>query len=291
MTVGAHESKKSRALNGKEKAGKHRSCEHSQCPPWHQRPRSSEQHRRACPVQPDRKTPESSEIKHRPQAEHRSSPTVCALQSTPPPTLRNALTAVRRPPRDVFPLITSQNPSLLSPITNLSLDASVCRVSPGLVWMGQSVVTAQMGSEGGGRKGAGFILLVLGGLVWILVASSNVPLPLLQGWVMFVSVTAFFFSLLFLGLFLSGMVTQINANWNFLDFAYHFVVFVFYFGAFLLQAAATSLNDLQCNITLSVQPLLSDNQYRINVAATVFAFMTTACYGCSLGLALRRWRP
>ncbi|EHB18278.1 Protein MAL2 [Heterocephalus glaber] len=131
---------------------------------------------------------------------------------------------------------------------------------------------------------------------------------------MFVSVTAFFFSLLFLGLFLSGMVIQINANWNFLgtpslcaivkelhigkghqkapeDFAYHFVVFVFYFGAFLLEAAATSLHNLQCNITLSERPLLSDNQYRINVAATVFAFMTTACYGCSLGLALRRWRP
>lgn len=57
---------------------------------------------------------------------------------------------------------------------------------------------------------------VFGGLVWILVASSNVPLPLLQGWVMFVSVTAFVCSLLFLGVFLSGVVTQINANWNFL---------------------------------------------------------------------------
>ena len=52
--------------------------------------------------------------------------------------------------------------------------------------------------------------------MWILVASSNVPLPLLQGWVMFVSVTAFVCSLLFLGVFLSGVVTQINANWNFL---------------------------------------------------------------------------
>ncbi|XP_040149636.2 protein MAL2 isoform X1 [Ictidomys tridecemlineatus] len=135
--------------------------------------------------------------------------------------------------------------------------------------------------------------ILLGGLVWILVASSNVPLPLLQGWVMFVSVTAFFFSLLFLGVFLSGMVTQIDANWNFLDFAYHFTVFVFYFGAFLLEAAATSLHDLHCNstITYGVQPLLNDNQYNINVAATVFAFMTTACYGCSLCLALRRWRP
>lgn len=69
-----------------------------------------------------------------------------------------------------------------------------------------------------------FRFQLLGGLVWILVASSNVPLPLLQGWVMFVSVTAFFFSLAFLGLFLSGMVTQIETNWNFLvrDFVLFF---------------------------------------------------------------------
>ncbi|XP_074057547.1 protein MAL2 isoform X3 [Macrotis lagotis] len=132
---------------------------------------------------------------------------------------------------------------------------------------------------------------LFGGLVWILVASSNVPLPLLQGWVMFVSVTAFFFSLLFLCVFLSGMVNRIDANWNFLDFGYHFIVFVFYFGAFLLEAAATSLHNLKCNVTLNVQTLLNDNQYNINVAATIFAFVTTACYGCSLALALRRWRP
>uniref|UniRef100_A0A8C0VX73 MARVEL domain-containing protein n=1 Tax=Castor canadensis TaxID=51338 RepID=A0A8C0VX73_CASCN len=65
--------------------------------------------------------------------------------------------------------------------------------------------------------------ILFGGLVWILVASSNVPLPLLQGWVMFVSVTAFFFSLLFLGVFISGMVTQINANWNFLVRNFYFL--------------------------------------------------------------------
>ncbi|KAM9103039.1 protein MAL2 isoform 2-T2 [Sarcophilus harrisii] len=76
-----------------------------------------------------------------------------------------------------------------------------------------------------------------------------------------------------------------------IDFGYHFVVFVFYFGAFLLEAAATSLHNLKCNVTLNVQPLLNDNQYNINVAATIFAFVTTACYGCSLALALRRWRP
>nr|XP_008506424.1 PREDICTED: myelin and lymphocyte protein-like isoform X2 [Equus przewalskii] len=33
--------------------------------------------------------------------------------------------------------------------------------------------------------------LVFGGLVWILIASSLVPLPLLQGWVMFASVFCF----------------------------------------------------------------------------------------------------
>nr|KAF6405236.1 mal, T cell differentiation protein 2 [Rousettus aegyptiacus] len=76
-----------------------------------------------------------------------------------------------------------------------------------------------------------------------------------------------------------------------IDFAYHFTVFVFYFGAFLLEAAATSLHDLRCNATVALEPLLNDNQYNINVAATIFAFVTTACYGCSLGLALRRWRP
>ncbi|XP_012862065.2 protein MAL2 [Echinops telfairi] len=108
---------------------------------------------------------------------------------------------------------------------------------------------------------------------------------------MFVSVTAFFCSLLFLVMFLSGMVTQIDVNWNFLDFVYHFTVFVFYFGAFVLEAAATSLHDLRCNATVAVRPLLDDNQYNINVAATIFAFVTTACYGCSLSLALRRWRP
>lgn len=34
-------------------------------------------------------------------------------------------------------------------------------------------------------------LQVFGGLVWILIASSLVPIPLIQGWVMFVSVFCF----------------------------------------------------------------------------------------------------
>ena len=64
-------------------------------------------------------------------------------------------------------------------------------------------------------------------------------------------------------------IVNVSLSLLFQDFAYHFTVFVFYFGAFLLEAAATSLHDLHCNTTLAVQPLLSDNQYNINVAATV----------------------
>ncbi|XP_054994197.1 protein MAL2-like [Sorex araneus] len=132
--------------------------------------------------------------------------------------------------------------------------------------------------------------ILFGGLVWILVASSRVPLPLLQGWVMFVSVTAFVFSLLFLGVFLSGM-TKTDANWKFLDLVCHSVVFVCYFGAFLLEAVATSLHNRRGGSAASADtPLLDDNQYRINVAATIFALVTTACYGCSVRLALLRWR-
>ncbi|KAK2115074.1 Alpha-glucosidase [Saguinus oedipus] len=91
--------------------------------------------------------------------------------------------------------------------------------------------------------------ILFGGLVWILVASSNVPLPLLQGWVMFVSVTAFFFSLLFLGMFLSGMVTQIDANWNFMDYAYHFQCL-----SSILEPFYWKQQSHPCMICIAIQP-------------------------------------
>ncbi|XP_054993467.1 protein MAL2-like, partial [Sorex araneus] len=138
----------------------------------------------------------------------------------------------------------------------------------------------------------GFICLeiLFGGLVWILVAYSRVPLPLLQGWVMFVSVTAFVFSLFFLGVFLSGK-TKTDANWKFLDLVCHSVVFVCYFGAFLLEAVAIFLHSRRvCSPAFAGTPLMDDNQYHINIAATIFAFVTKVFYGCSVRLALRRWR-
>ncbi|NXU80767.1 MAL protein, partial [Oreotrochilus melanogaster] len=45
---------------------------------------------------------------------------------------------------------------------------------------------------------------IFGGLVWILVASSKVPAPILQGWVMFVSVFCFVMSTTLLCLYFCG---------------------------------------------------------------------------------------
>lgn len=47
-------------------------------------------------------------------------------------------------------------------------------------------------------------LQVFGGLVWILIASSLVPMPLVQGWVMFVSVFCFVATTALLILYIIG---------------------------------------------------------------------------------------
>lgn len=131
--------------------------------------------------------------------------------------------------------------------------------------------------------------IIFGGLVWILVAASNVPVPVVQGWVMFVSVTAFFCSLLFLCAFLCGLAPMIPTNWNFVDLAFHFFAFVFYFGAFVLEAAVSSLANLMKNENTTVLHL-DNRRIGLNVAATIFAFAATVCYGCSMVLGFRRWR-
>lgn len=61
-----------------------------------------------------------------------------------------------------------------------------------------------------------FSVKLLGGLVWILVASSDVPVPLLQGWVIFVSLISFLLSSAYLTLLVTGLADLIVTNWNFL---------------------------------------------------------------------------
>ncbi|KAM8966245.1 protein MAL2 [Pelodytes ibericus] len=158
--------------------------------------------------------------------------------------------------------------------------------SPAAMSYPAAVVTLPTGMEVLRTYSGAFICLeiIFGGLVWILVAASNVPIAVVQGWVMFVSVTAFFCSILFLCVFVCGLVNRIHANWNFVDLVYHFVTFVFYFGAFVLQAAIPTLSNAKYF-------LLDSNKLGLNVAAAIFAFAATVCYGCSMVLGFRRWRP
>ncbi|XP_033011675.1 protein MAL2 [Lacerta agilis] len=143
--------------------------------------------------------------------------------------------------------------------------------------------------------------ILFGALVWILVSATHVPLPLLQGWVMFVSVTACFTSISFLCVFLFSYRERIAIDWNRLDFIYHAGVFVCYFGTFLLQAATTSLHahpvkytvnfdSISNSTTTTYETLLNEHEYNLSIAAAIFAFATTVCYGCSTTLALRRWK-
>ncbi|XP_030637943.1 protein MAL2 [Chanos chanos] len=142
--------------------------------------------------------------------------------------------------------------------------------------------------------------IVFGGLVWILVASSNVPVPLLQGWVMFVSVTMFLCSTTYLTVFITGIADKVNTDWNFLDMLYHFVALLFYFAAFVLEAATTSaslsvrttVNGTECFVVPKggIVTFLDFRQYSINVAATIFAFFVTLCYACSMFMGFKRWR-
>ncbi|CAB1442656.1 unnamed protein product [Pleuronectes platessa] len=142
--------------------------------------------------------------------------------------------------------------------------------------------------------------ILFGGLVWILVASSNVPVPLLQGWVMFVSVTTFFLSSAYLVILVTGLADRINTDWNFLDVFYHFIALLFYFAAFVLEAATTAargvahVNSTECGGCFphprgNILTVLSETQYGINVAATIFAFIVTLCYGCSMVMGFKRW--
>ncbi|NXP60585.1 MAL protein, partial [Chloropsis cyanopogon] len=55
--------------------------------------------------------------------------------------------------------------------------------------------------------------IILGGLVWILVASSEVPGPILQGWVMFVSVFCFIMSISLLCFYYCGVHGGGSGHW------------------------------------------------------------------------------
>ncbi|XP_076989850.1 myelin and lymphocyte protein [Tamandua tetradactyla] len=120
---------------------------------------------------------------------------------------------------------------------------------------------------------------VFGGLVWILVASSLVPIPLVQGWVMFVSVLCFVATTALLGLYLLGAHGE-EASWVGLDAAYHCVAALFYLSASVLEALAA----------ITMQEGFTYRQYHENIAAVVFSYVATLLYVIHAAFSLVRWK-
>ncbi|NWW68045.1 MALL protein, partial [Ifrita kowaldi] len=115
-----------------------------------------------------------------------------------------------------------------------------------------------------------FILpeILCGTWVWILVAATSVSLPLLQGWVMYVSLTSCLISLLLLLSYLLGFHKN-SENWKVLDSLYHGATAILYMSAAVLQANATINSEFSAN---------GPPNYQLNSAASFFAFLTTFLY-------------
>ncbi|KAI4546770.1 hypothetical protein MG293_003325 [Ovis ammon polii] len=99
---------------------------------------------------------------------------------------------------------------------------------------------------------------VFGGLVWILVSSSHVPIPLIQGWVMFASVFCFVATTVLAFLYVIGAHGN-RTSWITLDAAYHCVAALFYFGASVLEAL----------VTIELQDGFFYKYYHENISAVV----------------------
>uniref|UniRef100_A0A8C5T6Z8 Myelin and lymphocyte protein n=1 Tax=Malurus cyaneus samueli TaxID=2593467 RepID=A0A8C5T6Z8_9PASS len=122
------------------------------------------------------------------------------------------------------------------------------------------------------------LLQIIGGLVWILVASSRVPIPMLQGWVMFVSVFCFVMSISLLCLYFCG-VHGGGSGWVTLDAVCQVTAALFYLSAAVLEAFATyTVSDFPGQV------------YRENIAAVVFAFVATLVYVIHKVFSLLRWK-
>ncbi|PWA14063.1 hypothetical protein CCH79_00015796, partial [Gambusia affinis] len=105
---------------------------------------------------------------------------------------------------------------------------------------------------------------VIGGLVWILVASTRVVPENPLGWVMFVSIFCFVGTTLWLLIFACG--GNQSSFWPGLDAGFHFVAAVFYLSASVVLAYVT----IQIK-TLSLSALDAEilKIYRLDISAVV----------------------
>ncbi|KFW95466.1 MAL-like, partial [Phalacrocorax carbo] len=115
-----------------------------------------------------------------------------------------------------------------------------------------------------------FILpeILCGAWVWILIAATSVSFPLLQGWVMYVSISSCLISLLLLLSYLFGFHKN-SENWKALARRGWDTGRCWQLQHGIVQANATMRSEFECSLP---------SYYQLNSAASFFAFITTFLY-------------
>nr|XP_046213769.1 myelin and lymphocyte protein-like isoform X1 [Oncorhynchus gorbuscha] len=123
-------------------------------------------------------------------------------------------------------------------------------------------------------------VMIFGGLVWTLVASTKVLIANPQGWVMFVSVFCFIFTTLWFFIFISG--ANKSSIWPTLDVVYHSLAAFFYLSAAVVQAY----------ITISLKSVTSTffKEYQLDIAAVVMCYVVTLLYALHAIFSTMRWK-
>ncbi|XP_017546974.1 plasmolipin [Pygocentrus nattereri] len=142
-------------------------------------------------------------------------------------------------------------------LMNVSMDLNFIKTIPGILLLAE---------------------IVLGLLVWALIASAAYQLVPAYGWVMFVSVTLWILSIvLFITLFLNIRQKLVSVPWPLALMVFYAVATVLYFTAFVTNAA-------------SVSYYIYGYHYDHMAAAAFFGIVVTLTYAASTFFAYLDWR-
>ncbi|XP_032409734.1 myelin and lymphocyte protein-like isoform X1 [Xiphophorus hellerii] len=125
--------------------------------------------------------------------------------------------------------------------------------------------------------------LVIGGLVWILVASTRVVPENPLGWVMFVSIFCFVGTTLWLLIFACG--GNQSSFWPGLDAGFHFVAAIFYLSASVVLAYITIVIGNLSTVGIDVL-----KTYRLDISAVVMSHVATLLYFLHAIFSAIRWK-
>ncbi|XP_037542895.1 myelin and lymphocyte protein [Nematolebias whitei] len=123
---------------------------------------------------------------------------------------------------------------------------------------------------------------VIGGLVWILVASTRVEPANPLGWVMFVSVFCFVGTTLWFFIFVCG--GNQSSIWPAVDAGFHFLAVVFYLSASVDLAYITFVYGLNLP-TFDILKI-----YRLDISAVVMSHVATLLYFLHAIFSAIRWK-